>query len=75
MMITKGQEIALQNHLTFYPSDKNFIEIINMLRDDHEDVGMWEHFVEWNIYEFCKHLIILSDQIDSALENSKNENH
>jgi len=73
-MLTIGQQIALGQHLSEYPDDKSFNQIMEMLinSEDDDSVGVWTLFEDLDIKEFVSHLIDLSQMIDNEINIIKN---
>jgi hypothetical protein len=72
--LSHGQDIALRMHLSDYPDDASFEQVLMMLEDDENDeVGIWYPFEEWDTEAFIDHLTKLSNAIDAAVIESKNE--
>jgi hypothetical protein len=70
--LTRGQSIALAYHLTEYPDDVAFEDILEMMEDDSNSVTIWCVFEDMNIVTLTTHIQSLSRDIDRAIaENNR----
>ena len=52
----------LNNHLTEYPQDKSFEEVLTLIFDESEEVIVWEPFEDWNKKELVNHMRALGGE-------------
>jgi hypothetical protein len=72
--LTKGQSISLDYHLTEYPDNASFDEILEMIEDDVNSVTIWCIFEEMEAITLISNISSLARDIDRAIENGKS-NH
>ncbi len=72
--LTKGQSIALDYHLTEYPDNTPFEDILEMMEDDVNSVTIWCPFEDMDIVTLTTHIQSLSRDIDRAIVNGRESN-
>ncbi len=67
---TIGQQIVLGQHLSDWPEDKTFTDILLTIIDGDKDsvISIWEPFCEWDKEFFVDHIYDLSRAIDAAIK-------
>jgi len=70
-ILTQGQVIALNYHLTQYPAGVGFDEILEMIEDDLNSVTIWCIFEEMEAITLTSNISSLAKDIDRAIENGK----
>lgn len=72
--LSHGQLIALNYHLTAFPEDVTFGEVISMMQYESKKVIKWCPFDEWDIEALTYHISSLAKAIDRAIvESHKND--
>lgn len=65
-MLTQGEMIVLNHHLTEWPDDTSFADILNLIHNQDESVSVWEPFNEWDSEYFMTHIKHIADSINIA---------
>ena len=73
-LITKGQLIALDYHLTEWPKSAQFEEIMEMMEDDVNSVTIWCVFEKMDVASLSTHIRSLARQIDRAIIDGRRSN-
>ena len=68
---------ALGNFLSYWPDDENltFEEVLNLLEDDDERIGIWEPFENHPIYEVVKLIENMHDDLKRNFIEKPKETH
>lgn len=71
-MLTIGQQIVLDHHLSFYSDDVSFDTIIEEMRGEtYEHYGVWEAFEDWEDEKLADHMEAIAKDIDGAIHKEK----
>jgi hypothetical protein len=71
--LTAGQYIVLQHHLSGFPDDKSFKEILDMIDSYDDEVSIWEALEEWDRDDLVDHIAGIAQDIDKEIERAKNK--
>lgn len=69
-LLSHGQEIVLNHHLTEYPTELQFDDILYMIENDSDHITIWAPFEDWEIEMLTKSLRYLSSEIDRRIVNA-----
>jgi hypothetical protein len=71
---TKGQSIALDYHLTEYPDNVAFEDILELMEDDVNSVTIWCVFECMDVVTLTTHIGSLARDIDRAILDGRRSN-